>query len=222
MINYSNSTKKSAAVAAVIAINILPLQAGVDKTELTIRLCKYLIPVQNSKIFSPFPGRAEKKLLRDLSKEISRIQMKFDAASDAINSELRRVAFMQGKLGVVEDYRKTLKAFQDMKTLIDRMEPLKRGNRNNRVASGYGLILTELYYEATGKKPGHKSGDGSSPFYRFVEAAVASTNMNASTVTRKGVELWRDRKKDTSSTPQKTTIMNVDIYNALAKGNKKK
>jgi len=145
--------------------------------------------------------------------------MKSDSASDAINSELRWVAFMQGKLGVVEDYRKALKTLQDMKTLIDRMPPLKSGNRNNRVATGYSLILAELYYEATGKKPGHKSGDGSSPFYRFVTAAVASTNMNAGTMTRKGVELWKDQRNNTSP-PQKTTIENLLIYQALANKNK--
>ena len=126
----------------------------------------------------------------------------------------------QTHLGLVDDYRKTLKVFQDMKALIDSTPPLKSGNRNNRVASGYGLILAELYYEATGKKPGHKSGDGSSPFYRFVEAAVASTNINAGTVTKKGVYLWRDRRNNTYPTPQKVTIKNLKIYQALVNKNK--
>jgi len=163
--------------------------------ELTGRLYKHLVVVRNYKKFHPLSFRREKERLKGVSNEISD------------NLVLRRAAFMQGKLGVLND----------LKTLIDGMQLSKGGRPTSRVSAATGLFLAELFYEATGKAPGHKSGVNFGPFHRFVTAAVG-TNMNAGTVTKKGVNLWKDQRNNTSS--QKTTFENLPIYKALANKNK--
>lgn len=109
---------------------------------------------------------------------------------------------MQGKLDVLHE----------MKALIDGKQPSKGGRPSSGIDGATGLFLAELYYEATGKEPGHKSGVNFGPFYRFVMAALTGTHIPINTVTKKGVNLWKEKH----STP-KSEIKNLSIYQAFAK-----
>lgn len=198
MDKYSDRSKKAAAIAAVKAIIMLSLQAGADKTELTVRLCKYLVVIQSYVKFSPPSLRREKEANKRIVREIEN------------NIVLRRSAFEKGKLDVLDD----------MKAFIESIEPSKGGRPPDRISAATGLFLAKLYYEATGKAPGHKSGINGGPFHRFVAAALISTNLTVNTVTKKGVNLWKYQKDCTPPTLQKSEIKYLSIYQVFAKNYK--
>ena len=228
MNNYSHRSKitnlKPGVAAAVKAINTLQVRSGVDKKELTIRLCNHLILLHVSKNFKRRSGRDVKRWSQSASKEITKLQSKFGAITNSIEIELKRLAFYQDKSSLIDDAYKAIKKLQELRELLESMPPFKSGNRKDRLAIGFGLILADIYHEATGKAPTHKSNDGSGPFYRFVKAATANTIINANTATRKVVNFWKSQNSDppkrSKKKSKKTTLQYFDIYKEFAKDKK--
>jgi len=204
--------------AAVNAINTLKLQQGVDKEKLIINLSKYLVLLHNTANVKKRFGRETKIWSKSVIKEITKLQMMFDAKTNGIEIELIKFAGPQGKYSVLDDAYKGLEKLQTMSELLASLPPFKSGNKMKLETSAFGHILAKLYHEATGKVPGHKSGGGSGPFYRFVEAATANTVIKANTVTRRAIESFNDRKNDTPL-PQKHKDKNLAAYFGLKKKN---